>query len=79
MPNVDGSETLGELCDRMIRECAMWRERAMRLEPTPRERDAMTAAEIALRGLGFPLAKQDAAVLMAFLSRTSSPDSSPAS
>lgn len=70
MPNVDGSETLGELCDRMIREGAMWRERAMRLQLTPAERDAITAAEIALRAIGLPLAKQDAAVLLALLNRT---------
>lgn len=70
MPNADGTETLGELCDRMIRECAMWRERAMRLQLTTAERDAITAAEIALRGMGFPLAKHDAAVLLALLNRT---------
>jgi hypothetical protein len=46
------------------------RERVMRLTLTPAERDAITAAEIALRGLGFPLATQDAATLRDLLSRT---------
>jgi len=42
MPHANGDETLAELADRMIRECAMWRERAMRLEMTPEERDALS-------------------------------------
>lgn len=41
MPHANGDETLGELADRMIRECAMWREWAMRLEMTAEEREAL--------------------------------------
>lgn len=71
MPNADGSETQGEMLDRMIRECAAWRERAMRLEMTLAERDAIfTVAVRTLRRFDEPHACQDADTLMGLLART---------
>jgi hypothetical protein len=45
-------------------------EQGGRLQLTPAERDAITAAEIALRGLGWPMATEDAAVLRSLRIRT---------
>lgn len=67
MPHANGDETLGELADRMIRECAMWRERAMRLEMTAVERKAIAGAIEAEHGRG---AWQWAETLRGLLERT---------